>query len=177
MSGRIPTLANRPQPSRTQYKPRPSVAVATPIAHLVYNSNVTQTINNNATVQFNKTTVLRGLNFNTVTNRDDLVISKAGIYEIKYVLTIEPYPDSTAAPTGHVFVLTLNGQNVSDTTVGDHQPNNLTPYQIVGHAVINVTNDNTVLNIKNLSVLPVTLTKSVNSVEVCGATLTVVKLD
>jgi len=175
MTSRIPLRpANTARGSG--YIPRPHSQIGDPIGNFIYHNNIIQTIMPENNVQFNHTPIRRGMQHSTLSNSDVITIDKIGVYKVDFTLTIEPFPDISAIPDGHIFCITLNQQEIFFTVVGTYQPNTMTPYQLTGSSIIDIDAINTHLSIKNLSSIPVTLTATVNGIEIAGAVLNIVKL-
>lgn len=157
------------------YKPKPSYSVGAPVIGAYYKSNIPQIIATSENVRFNMKTLSRKI----MLCHDDcsFTIEVPGNYKIDFILSIEPNVDLTGPPEAHIFGLTLNGNIINTGIFASYQPNNIGSYQLCGSITQAVNGNCNVIGLKNLSMVPITLTSSVNGIEIIGATINIIKIE
>lgn len=147
-------------------------------AHFVYYDAVTaQTVLSTQNVKFNVNSVKSNdISHNEVTNNDSITLMRSGIYKICFVLTLEP-PSDPSVVAEHTFCLYVNGTQHLSSKFGTGQFNNtVTPCQLAGSAIVNVTSDNSIIQLKNIGSSESILAKTLDSNTIVGASLDIMRI-
>lgn len=141
-----------------------------------YDANVSQTISNGLNVKFNTNSFKSpDIVHNEITNNDTIIFLNIGVYKIEYMLTLEPNIDVTTVDE-HIFAAYLNNVLCVNSKFGAGQSGNVTPYQLNGSFLLNVSSCNSTLTLKNIGSIPVTLARSIDSNSCVGANIVILRI-
>ncbi len=162
------------QNKKPQYKPNPSYNIGCPVIGAYYKSSTPQIVLPNDNVIFNTKSLSRKI---SICNDDCyFIIAATGNFKIDFVLTLEPNSD-ISSPEAHIFGLVLNDNIISNGVFGSFQPNGIGSYQLCGSITQVITTAGSKIGLRNLSIIPVTLTNSINGIEITGASINIIKIE
>lgn len=132
---------------------------------------VPQTVTAGSDVLFNTNSILTTNLLHSITlNTQNITINKVGVYEITFILQIEP-PAVSTVQEDHVFAITVNGVVNNQAIYTTSLQNTTAHTSLTGTAIINALAPGTIVTLRNIGPTDTILTRVVGTIPVVSASV------